>query len=139
MLRTSVRQPVHLNEYTGYMLGLEYRHRLLFACQLTDRTGAAPAVKGEPTPLVGPPPRSRGYRLLQIRGLSQGIGSGIHPAINGEIRAGNVRGLRTGDERHQRGDLINMAVAVERCGAPWSTVDRRFNRQFTHVFLSRKL
>src|SRR5437867_11006443 len=44
------------------------------------------------------------------------VGSGIHPAINGEIRAGNVRGLRTGDERHQRGDLINMPIAVERCG-----------------------
>src|SRR3989454_4277186 len=72
MLRTSVRQPVHLNEYIGYMLGLEHRHCLLFACPLTDRTGAAPAVKGEPTPLVGPPPRSRGYRLLQIRGLSLG-------------------------------------------------------------------
>ena len=81
-----------------------------------------------------------GRRAVAVfRGLSLGIGSGIHPAINGEIRAGNVRGLRTGDERHQGGDLINMAVAVERCGAPWSTVDRRFNRQFTHVFLSRKL
>src|SRR3989442_12214626 len=99
------------------MLGLEHRHCLLFACQLTDRTGAAPAVKGEPTPLVGPPPRSRGYRL-QMRGLGLDIGSGIHPAINGEIRPGNVRGLRTGDERHQRGDLINMPIAVERCGDP---------------------
>src|SRR5437867_10370775 len=49
-------------------------------------------------------------------GLSVCVGSGIHPAINGEIRAGNVRGLRTGDERHQRGDLINMPIAVERCG-----------------------
>src|SRR2546430_5870916 len=27
----------------------------------------------------------------------------------------SVRGLRTGDERHQRGDLINMPIAVERC------------------------
>src|SRR6058998_1070896 len=44
------------------------------------------------------------------------VGSGIHPAINGEIRAGNVRGLWTGDERHQRGDLINAPIAVERCG-----------------------
>ena len=42
-------------------------------------------------------------------GLSVCVGSGIHPAINGEIRAGNVRGLRTGDERHQRGDLIKHA------------------------------
>jgi hypothetical protein len=28
------------------------------------------------------------------------VGSGIHSAINGKIRPGNVRGLRTGDERH---------------------------------------
>jgi hypothetical protein len=48
--------------------------------------------------------------------------SGIHPAINSEIRAGNVRGLRTGDERHQRGDLImidfrSIAVASENPGS----------------------
>src|SRR3989454_12744584 len=61
---------------------------------VTERTSAAPAVKGEPTPLVGSPPRSRGCRFLQIRGLSVCVGSGIHHAINGEIRAGNVRGLR---------------------------------------------
>src|SRR6266513_4463331 len=30
------------------------------ACQLTDRTSTAPAVKGEPTPSVGSPPRPRG-------------------------------------------------------------------------------
>ena len=42
-----------------------------------------------------------GRRAVAVfRGLSLGIGSGIHPAINGEIRAGNVRGLRTGDKRH---------------------------------------
>src|SRR5260221_14357713 len=40
--------------------------------------------------------------------------SGIHSAIDREIRAGDVRGLRTGDERHQRGDLFNMPIAVER-------------------------
>ena len=74
------------------------------------------AVKGEPTPLVGSPPRPRGCRFLQVRGLSVCIGSGIRPAINGEIRPGNVRGLRTGDERHQRGDLINMPIAIKRCG-----------------------
>ena len=44
------------------------------------------------------------------------IASGIHSAINGKIRPGNVGGLRTGDERHQRGDLFNMPIAVERCG-----------------------
>src|SRR5258706_14494978 len=40
--------------------------------------------------------------------------SGIHPAINGKIRPGNVRGLRTGDERHCGGDLVNTPIAVER-------------------------
>src|ERR1700751_1378394 len=44
------------------------------------------------------------------------VGSGIHSAIHGEIRPGNVRGLRTGDKRHQRGDLIDAAKAVECCG-----------------------
>jgi len=49
-----------------------------------------------------------GRRAVAVfRGRSLGIGSGIHPAIHGEIRAGNVRGFRAGDERHQRGDLIN--------------------------------
>ena len=48
-----------------------------------------------------------GRRAVAVfRGLSLGIGSGIHPAINGEIRAGNVRGLRTGDERHQGGGVL---------------------------------
>jgi len=48
-----------------------------------------------------------GRRAVAVfRGLSLGIGSGIHPAINGEIRAGNVRGLRTGDERHQDGGVL---------------------------------
>src|SRR5712691_13481335 len=42
--------------------------------------------------------------------------SGIHSAINGQIRPGHVRGLRTGDERHQGGDLFNMPISVERCG-----------------------
>src|SRR2546426_7331103 len=42
--------------------------------------------------------------------------SGIHSAIHGKIRPGNVRGLRTGYKRHQRSDLINVSVAVECCG-----------------------
>src|SRR5882762_5110379 len=41
---------------------------------------------------------------------------GIRPAIHGKIRPGNVRGLRTGDKRHQRSDLIDVPVAVERRG-----------------------
>src|SRR2546430_7044920 len=58
----------------------------------------------------------RAATLQPRQALRVRVGSGIHPASNGEIRAGNVRGLRTGDERHQRGDLINMPIAVERCG-----------------------
>ena len=44
------------------------------------------------------------------------VGSGIHSAINGKIRPGNVGGLWPGDERHQGGDLFNMPISVERCG-----------------------
>ena len=58
----------------------------------------------------------RAATLQPRQALRVRVGSGIHPASNGDIRAGNVRGLRTGDERHQRGDLINMPIAVERCG-----------------------
>src|SRR4030095_8477740 len=42
--------------------------------------------------------------------------SGIHSAINGKIRPGDVRGVRPGDKRHQRGDLITLPIAVECCG-----------------------
>src|ERR1700731_3900768 len=44
------------------------------------------------------------------------VGSGIHSAIHGKIRPGDVRGLRTGDKRHHRGDLIHTPVTIERCG-----------------------
>ena len=47
---------------------------------------------------------------------SDNIVSGIHSAIDGEIRPRDVRGLRPGDERHQRGDLIDTPIAVERGG-----------------------
>jgi hypothetical protein len=40
--------------------------------------------------------------------------SGNHSAIFRKIRPGYVRGLRTGDKRHQSGDLINVPIAVER-------------------------
>src|SRR2546426_9581243 len=46
--------------------------------------------------------------------ISNPCRSGIHSAIHGKIRPRNVRGLRTGDKRHQRGNLINAPVAVER-------------------------
>src|SRR6202521_275001 len=48
--------------------------------------------------------------------IDQTLRSGIHPTINGKIRPGNVRGLRTGDERHRGGDLVNTPIAVERRG-----------------------
>ena len=55
--------------------------------------------------LLGPLLRSlTRYVLFQL---------GIRPAIHGKIRPGNVRGLRTGDKRHQRSDLIDVPVAVE--------------------------
>ena len=42
-------------------------------------------------------------------------GSGVHSAIDGKIRPGNVRGLRTGDKRHQCSDFINVPIAAKRC------------------------
>src|SRR5260221_8401539 len=48
-------------------------------------------------------------------------GSGNHSAIPVKVRPGYVRGLRTGDKRYQRGDLINVSIAAERCeGFLWS-------------------
>src|SRR5258707_459301 len=45
--------------------------------------------------------------------LTTGTCSGVHSAVDRKIRPRNVRGLRTGDERHHRCDLINMPIAVE--------------------------
>src|SRR5580700_4952187 len=47
--------------------------------------------------------------------LSMCVGSRIHSAIHGKIRSGNVRGLRTGYERHQRCHLIGAPEAIECC------------------------
>ena len=58
------------------------------------------------------PARDRQSSSVRFRTMR----SGIRPAINGQISPGDERGLRTGDEGHQRGDLINMSAAVERCG-----------------------
>src|SRR5260370_7001602 len=41
------------------------------------------------------------------------VGSGIHSAIHGKIRPGDVRGLRTGDKRHHRGELVHTPVTIE--------------------------
>ncbi len=48
--------------------------------------------------------------------LRWGVGSGVHSAIHGKIRPGDVRRVRTGDERDQRCDLVNAPVAVQCCG-----------------------
>src|ERR1700730_4703898 len=44
------------------------------------------------------------------------LDSCIRSAIHGKVRAGNVRGLRTGNKSYQSGDLLNASVAVECCG-----------------------
>src|SRR6266446_9055071 len=53
------------------------------------------------------------HRRLNLR---SSLASGIHSAVHGKIRAGNVRGLRSGDKRHHRGDLIHTPVTIKRCG-----------------------
>src|SRR5258708_32300332 len=40
----------------------------------------------------------------------------MQSAIDGEISAGNVRRLRSGDKRHRRGDLVRTPVTIKRCG-----------------------
>src|SRR5580692_4785081 len=45
-----------------------------------------------------------------------GVSSRIHSAIHGKIRSRDVGGLRTRDKRRHCGDLLNMPIAVERCG-----------------------
>src|SRR5712671_1896667 len=62
---------------------------------------------------IGLPPLLDLYCVWIIRALRACVGSGNHSAIHRKIRPGNVRGLRTGDKRHQRSDLINAPVAVE--------------------------
>src|SRR5258705_8452794 len=64
---------------------------------------------------IGLPPLLDLYCVWIIPALRACVGSGIHSAIHGKIRPGNVRGLRTGDKRHQRSDLINAPEAVECC------------------------
>src|SRR6266404_1188710 len=44
------------------------------------------------------------------------VSSGVHSAVHGKIRAGNVRGLRSGDKRHHRRDLIYTPVTIKRRG-----------------------
>ena len=48
------------------------------------------------------------HRRLNLR-LSVGA------AVDSQVRAGNIRRLRTSHKRDQRGDFVNRSVAVERC------------------------
>src|SRR5712675_2823130 len=64
---------------------------------------------------IGLPPLLDFYCVWIIRALRACVGSGNHSAIHRKIRPGNVRGLRTGDKRHQRSDLINAPVTIECC------------------------
>src|SRR5580704_3103724 len=41
--------------------------------------------------------------------------SGVGSAVDGEVGTGNVGRFRSGDERHEGGDLVNGAVALQRC------------------------
>ena len=41
--------------------------------------------------------------------------SAVRAAIDCQVRAGDVRCLRIGDERHHRGDIFSVTIAVE-CG-----------------------
>jgi len=43
------------------------------------------------------------------------VGSGVGSTVNGEIGSGDVGGLRAGDEGYQGGNLVDSAVAFERC------------------------
>jgi hypothetical protein len=51
-----------------------------------------------------------------VYGLNACAALGIHSAVNGQIRSGDVRRFRTGDERHHGGDLLNAPITVKRCG-----------------------
>src|SRR6202040_631545 len=55
------------------------------------------------------------YCVLDHPVLHACVGSGNHSAIHVKIRPGYVRGLRPGDKRYQRSDLINVPVPVECC------------------------
>src|SRR6266404_7537535 len=69
---------------------------------------------------IGLPPLLNLYCVWIIPALRACVGSGNHSAIHVKVRSGYVRGLRTGDKRDQRGDLINVPIAAQRCeGLLW--------------------
>src|SRR2546426_12432950 len=82
---------------------------------LTDRTSAAPAVKGEPTPLVGSPPRSRGCRFLQIRGLSVCVGDRKSTRLNSShlVISYAVFCLKKKNKSNEHGDGVATALCLD--------------------------
>src|SRR5579871_6728575 len=42
------------------------------------------------------------------------LGSGVRASIHRQARAGDVRGLGAGDERHERRNVVDAAVSLER-------------------------
>src|SRR6202023_836572 len=67
---------------------------------------------------IGLPPLLDLYCVLDHPVLHACVGSGNHSSIHVKIRPGYVRGLRPGDKRYQRSDLINVPVPVECCEGP---------------------
>src|ERR1700685_1877650 len=67
-------------------------------------------------PVSAPVIRTTGESMAMRSFFGGSCTSGIHSAIDGKIRPGNVGGLRTGNERDHRSDLFNTPIAVERCG-----------------------
>src|SRR6202043_1052290 len=66
-----------------------------------------------PSPVSVPP---RGFSRLAADGRPpRRRWSGVCATVAGQIRTGDVRGLRTSHERYQRGAFVNRSVAVERC------------------------
>jgi len=65
-----------------------------------------------PTLSAGAATRSLQFSI-RFWGMAQ-VDSGVGSAIDSQIRTGNIRGLRTGYERNQRGDFVHGAIAVER-------------------------
>src|SRR6266581_1477613 len=68
---------------------------------------------GSPSPNTSWRLRVSKVDMLDMACLLSAWLSGVHSAIHGKIRPGDVRGLRTGDKRHHRGDFIDVPVAVE--------------------------
>ena len=88
---------VSLRAYSALRTRLKASTPLRKKIRLVQRS---PSIESGLRQFVGSRFLAHGCLFLQVRGLIACVGSGIHSAIHGKIRAGNVRGLRTGDERH---------------------------------------